>query len=478
MKHRMLRCLCLFLASLFLAFSLSACALPDGDTSSESGSEESFSSESVPQGGADSESESDSSPAEGAFSSNPTALFSGNKEGEIPSLHFHVDGLGTMLSSRVFHAASVTAQNTLGGKGDFAGRTAEIRCRGNATFKMMPKKSFRLRFNASVNLFGQDTGAARNWALLAEYCDRSMMRNRVAMTMADVLGINHSSSSYVQVYFNNEYYGLFHVLEHSQIQTHRVNIEAVPSAVVTEYLVELDHYAYEDGVEGVDYFTLSGKRYAIKNESVNYSQCTYVKEAFSTVENAILRGDEEDIRSVVDVDSFVDMYLLQLVTKNTDVGFSSFYYVLDTDGRVACTWPWDFDIAMGNDGRLDNGAFTGFYPGKNYWLDQQNHWFDTLMQKEWFVEEVRNRFAAIGEEMVIAAIEEIDALTGAYGDEFERNFERWPCFGQKLNVEPDEVRLLPDFNSHVEYLKEWLAGRYEYLDGYFTDPDTAYSTVK
>jgi hypothetical protein len=398
--------------------------------------------------------------------------------GAIPSLSITVDGLGTMLASKTFHAARVTAADTEGGRGDFEDLPAEIRCRGNATFTMMPKKSFRLRFVDSLNLFGQDTGKARNWALLAEHCDRTMMRNRVAMAMADVLGIEHSSSSYVHLYFGNDYYGLFHVLEHSQIQSKRVDIEALPSATVTEYLVELDYYAYEDGAEGKDYFTLSGKRYAIKNDNVTRAQCNYVKEIFSSTENILRRGTEEDIAEVIDVASFVDMYLLHLATKNTDVGHSSFYYVLDINGRISCTWPWDFDIAMGNDERLDGGAFTGFYPGSNYGIDQQNRWFDLLMQKEWFVELVRNRWSEVGEELFTSAITEIDTLVGAYGEDFRLNFERWPCFGQKLNVEPWEVQQLEDFDAHVNYLVEWLTGRYEFLDEYLSDPEKAFSTVK
>ena len=479
MTRRIPRCLCLFLASLFLLSSLASCQPAESETQRES-----TSLDSAPQSGTESESASESEsettlpPPPSSLSSNPTTLFSGDMTGVIPSLFITVDGLGTMLTTRTFHAARVSATDTEGGRGDFESLAAEIRCRGNATFKMMPKKSFRLRFVDSLNLFGQDTGKARNWALLAEYCDRTMMRNRVAMTMADVLGIEHSSSSYVHLYFGNEYYGLFHVLEHSQIQSNRVDIEALPSAVVTEYLVELDYYAYEDGKEGVDYFTLTGKRYAIKNDNVTAAQCNYVKEIFSSTENILRRGTEEDVAEVIDVASFVDMYLLHLATKNTDIGHSSFYYVLDINGRISCTWPWDFDISMGNDERLDNGSYTGFYPGKNYGIDQQNRWFDTLMQKEWFVERVRVRWNEIGEDLFTAAITEIDALLEAYGDDFRLNFERWPCFGQKLNVESWEVQQLEDFDAHVEYLVEWLTGRYEYLDEYLSDPETAFSTVK
>lgn len=479
MTRRIPRCLCLFLASLFLLSSLASCQPAESETQGES-----TSLDSAPQSGTESESASESEsettlpPPPSSLSSNPTTLFSGDMTGVIPSLFITVDGLGTMLTTRTFHAARVSATDTEGGRGDFESLAAEIRCRGNATFKMMPKKSFRLRFVDSLNLFGQDTGKARNWALLAEYCDRTMMRNRVAMTMADVLGIEHSSSSYVHLYFGNEYYGLFHVLEHSQIQSNRVDIEALPSAVVTEYLVELDYYAYEDGKEGVDYFTLTGKRYAIKNDNVTAAQCNYVKEIFSSTENILRRGTEEDVAEVIDVASFVDMYLLHLATKNTDIGHSSFYYVLDINGRISCTWPWDFDISMGNDERLDNGSYTGFYPGKNYGIDQQNRWFDTLMQKEWFVERVRVRWNEIGEDLFTAAITEIDALLEAYGDDFRLNFERWPCFGQKLNVESWEVQQLEDFDAHVEYLVEWLTGRYEYLDEYLSDPETAFSTVK
>ena len=56
---------------------------------------------------------------------------------------------------------------------------AEVRLRGNYSLKV-DKKSFRLKFADKQNLFGQDSGASRNWVLIANFCDNTLIRNYLA----------------------------------------------------------------------------------------------------------------------------------------------------------------------------------------------------------------------------------------------------------------------------------------------------------
>jgi len=51
--------------------------------------------------------------------------------------------------------------------------------------------------------------------------------------------------------------------------------------------------------------------------------------------------------TLVDEDSFVDMYLIHEFMKNTDTGWSSLHFAKDKGGKLKATAAWDFDLSSG-----------------------------------------------------------------------------------------------------------------------------------
>ena len=91
------------------------------------------------------------------------------------------------------------------------------------------------------------------------------------------------------------------------------------------FLVELDHYA---GADPNDiYFRVGSNSYTVKSEVNSDEQLEYIKEYIAYVDNAISLGNRNAIEKLVDVDSLVDMYILQEYLKNTDAGYSSFFMI-------------------------------------------------------------------------------------------------------------------------------------------------------
>lgn len=70
----------------------------------------------------------------------------------------------------------------------------------------MPKKPYRLRLGEAASLLGMP--ADRDWALLANYADKSLVRNRLAMELGLRFGLSYSPrSQFVELDFNGEYEG-------------------------------------------------------------------------------------------------------------------------------------------------------------------------------------------------------------------------------------------------------------------------------
>ena len=99
-----------------------------------------------------------------------------------------------------------------------------IRLRGNSTYEC-PKKPFRIKFDQKQSLFGLPK--AKSWVLLANYYDKSQMRNYLAYLTANKLdNLDFQPASiFVEVEINGEYQGLYLLCEQMETGTGRVDIE-------------------------------------------------------------------------------------------------------------------------------------------------------------------------------------------------------------------------------------------------------------
>lgn len=346
--------------------------------------------------------------------------------------------------------------------------TGEIKTRGNASLGW-EKKSYTLRFDVKQKLVGLGEGKNRNWVLISNHCDQSLIRNYIAFWLQNKLdGIPWGPACrMVDLYFNNDYVGNYMLVE--KITTGETKIDILKGdetgEVDADFLVELDNYAYKGGEKGLVWFTARGYPYEIRGEDgLTAERCNYIDDWITAAWDTVSGGSDADVKKLLDLDAAVDSYILAELTKNIDCGWSSFF-LYRKDGKLFLGPSWDFDLAMGNDARLDNGSYKKLYAGKNNGFGQQNQWYIALMQRQWFVELVKTRWNELKEAGVFdEMIEEIDRCWEMNKDSFNHNFERWPIFGQRLNQEPDHVRALSSAEEHVQYLREWLIDRIAWLD--------------
>ena len=90
---------------------------------------------------------------------------------------------------------------------------ASVKVRGNWT-TAYNKKPLRIKFETKQSMLGlNDGGEYKNWLLLAEYKDFSMLRNKTALQLAgEILGKDGyyaSDSQLVEVTINGEYWGVY-----------------------------------------------------------------------------------------------------------------------------------------------------------------------------------------------------------------------------------------------------------------------------
>jgi hypothetical protein len=213
-----------------------------------------------------------------------------------------------------------------------------------------------------------------------------------------------------------------------------------------------------------------GIKYTIKSDFRDEDQVKALKCHLETVYNVIKEGDEEKIRSVVDIPSAVDMYIINEIYRDTDVGSgSSFMYFKEPQGQLYFGPVWDLDGAFGNATREQ--STTGLYAGYNISAsgsirEESNIWFAALQTNSWFREEVVRRWNEVKDTLSASVGENLKPVY-ANIEQYEKNFTVWPVLNEQLSDEPPKSLRLATCQEKIMYVENWIADRIAWLDGAF-----------
>ena len=351
---------------------------------------------------------------------------------------------------------------------DISVESFRIRGRGNATWKM-EKKSYRLKFDDNICLMSESSGGDtknKDWTLLANHCDKSLIRNHVAQSLGRELdGIEWAPyTELVEVYLNGEYRGVYMLSEQVEVGDQRVDIEDGEADDIG-FLFELDGYA--EGEYNVDFFTVQGTKYTVKSDVKDADQVIAMKVHLETLLNIAREGDKAKVEAAFDLDSVVDIYILQEFMRNLDAGWSSFFmYCYEPHGKLYFGPPWDFDLSTGNtyNSHEPKGLYVGqqTYSDGSYVGSTTNQWFAAFLSHEWFREMVRDRYNEKSDDMM-NVVNRCCKEAYVNMEYLDRNFEKWDIMHELINQEPIPVLRLNSCSENVEYLGAWVLERHTWL---------------
>ena len=343
-----------------------------------------------------------------------------------------------------------------------------IRGRGNYSWSGTEKKSYRIKFDKKYQPLGQGKGKAKSWTLLAVHCDKSMLRTDGAFHFASYLNNLPfvSSSSFVELYLNNKYQGVYELCDQIQVNPNRVDIDDSGEEDDIGYLVELDKNASENAIK-----ISTGESFEIKSDFVNISQKNFIKNYLDKCSKAIISGEYEKVDSLINILSMVDAYLVEELFKNLDVGWGSFYYTKPKGEKLSFGPVWDFDLCAGNaDSDNYDSAFPSYkytYVGNDYFDYMQQHtWYKALRKCDWFNELISERWEEV-KNFASETVTYISEQAESQINSFKRNFARWKIFNKKINREPTNIMAIKSFTGQVDFLTDWLTKRIDWLDKYY-----------
>ena len=98
-----------------------------------------------------------------------------------------------------------------------------VKGRGNTTWEQV-KKPFQIKFTKKTNVLG--VASNKKWVLLANFFDTSLMRNDVAMLLAETLEIDYNvRGEFIDLYFDGKYEGLYYLLPSVEISRGSVDLK-------------------------------------------------------------------------------------------------------------------------------------------------------------------------------------------------------------------------------------------------------------
>lgn len=187
-----------------------------------------------------------------------------------------------------------------------------------------------------------------------------------------------------------------------------------------------------------------------------------IRQDFSAFEKTLYSFDYDNdkygYQTMIDVQSFVDYFIINEFTLNYDAGWLSTYIYKDIDGKFRlCIW--DF-----------NSACDNYYDSYKYPMEFQFQycvWYVMLIKDEDFVEKIIDRYGELRKTYLSDEYLEnyIDSTIAYLGDAVNRNFEKWGyTFEEENDLLTPTERNPRSYGEAVDALKNSISYRSKWMD--------------
>ncbi len=405
---------------------------------------------------------------------------------DVPVLHFKMDrNVGNDYIKSKLEILSYGIQE---GLWDFSKDDVEIRLRGNST-KGLPKKPYRVKFPEKFSPLGLNHAKAKSWVLLANDTDKTLLRNASALAMSRVLfdpaDPAHDSQAclftaatmHVNVFFNNEYIGLYTLSDQIQRDGGRIDIEKLeasdgnnPDKITGGYLMEVDIHGLG---EPSNFSSSQGMRITPKypdSEDHDPAQYEYIKGFIKKAEDALYGSDFGDAkkgwRKYYDETTAIDYFLVNELSGNPDGYSQNYFYKKRGYDKIFFGPVWDFDKAFNNDRRTQEPltslmVHVGFY-AMNF--NQGNHWFRRLWSDNTFKSAVKKRWNEKKGRLLAESLAVLDNDSKTMEKSIKSNFRKWSVTSQALG---DAMPAPTSYAAGLSTLRTYIQDRYTFLDNLF-----------
>ena len=385
----------------------------------------------------------------------------------IPVVSIYTDSPVESRTEYVGGTIYVNSDNAEGYYGkNINGAGLKIRGRGNASWSMTDKRSYRIKLDEKASVLGLRSN--RDWVIVSTYFDKSLIRNVVAHSMAQQMSHLYYTPTHILVDFflNGKYLGVYTVADKIEEAKSKVDIYNGSNPEEPGFMIEIGWDYSQPYVRDRDYFDTDVIiRLFVKEPDIpaaNSPEILYIKDYIRKTEQAILAG--EGYEEYLDVDSMVDWFIIAELTNNTEMGFYRSCYMYKPEGGKLIMGPvWDFDMAFGNHSG-DIPGYDGWATAEaTYWLVNDT-WTTYLIKDAKFMEKVKARWLEMRQTLLDTAFATIDRQYAIVKASADVNFEVWDILHEQIGEGTVDYTVYDTYEKQVQYVREFITKRAAWID--------------
>ena len=385
----------------------------------------------------------------------------------IPVVSIYTDSPVESRTEYVGGTIYVNSDNAEGYYGkNINGAGLKIRGRGNASWSMTDKRSYRIKLDEKASVLGLRSN--RDWVIVSTYFDKSLIRNVVAHSMAQQMSHLYYTPTHILVDFflNGKYLGVYTVADKIEEAKSKVDIYNGSNPEEPGFMIEIGWDYSQPYVRDRDYFDTDVIiRLFVKEPDIpaaNSPEILYIKDYIRKTEQAILAG--EGYEEYLDVDSMVDWFIIAVLTNNTEMGFYRSCYMYKPEGGTLIMGPgWDFDMAFGNHSG-DIPGYDGWATAEaTYWLVNDT-WATYLIKDPDFMEKVKARWLEMRQTVLDTAFATIDRQYAIVKASADVNFEVWDILHEQIGEGTVDYTVYDTYEKQVQYVREFITKRAAWID--------------
>ena len=366
---------------------------------------------------------------------------------------------------------------------DYNGKIS-IEYRGSSS-QSFPKKPYALETqdsvgnNNNVSLLGMPV--ENDWILYAPYSDKSLMRNFLTFDLGRKMGSYSPRTVYCELIINGDYKGIYILMEKIKRDNDRVDIAKLDSndvagdSLTGGYIIKVDKYTGTGGLDWLsDFPNIGGNNLYIQYHypqasALQPQQMDYIEHFMDSFEYALAGPNFTDsligYSKYIDVNSFVDLYIINELSKNIDGYRLSTYMYKDRDdngGKLTMGPFWDYNLAFGNADYCDGGITSGWEVNTGCG-DNNPFWFERLLDDTIYQNKLKCRWEYLRDRSFHqdSLFNFIDSMALYLNDSQQRNFQQWPTLG--TYVWPNYY-VGSTYQDELNFFKTWIGDRLVWID--------------
>ncbi len=367
-----------------------------------------------------------------------------------------------------------------------------IEIRGSSS-QMFEKKSYGFETwdenDEDINVELAGFPEEEDWILYGPYSDKSLIRNVLIYDISNAMGQYATRTAFYELEINESFLGTYVLMEKIKRDKNRVNVSKNKEEDISGgYILKIDKPTgdgdwYDESFSFSSRYMPNGNLGQNKNpfflyeypdaDDIDSDQKEYIQNYIHDFENTLaseeFESEENSYRNLIDLDSFIDFFILNEISKNPD-GFRLSTFMHKDKGEKLKMGPiWDFNLAFGNVNYCTGSSPEGWVYRFNEvcpndtWLVP--FWWSRLMEDPVFLSGLKERWNNLRANLFttseilqrINSIEENLKISNA----IKNNFSIWSVLGEY--VWPNDY-IGDSFDDEINYLKDWTVNRLEWLD--------------